>query len=175
MKARLTTVLLAIVLSGAAAGAQQAQQVPSWEAWKFLIGHWVGEEGGGAPGQSTSGEAWFKLDLQGRVLIRTDHSEYPANKDHPAFAHDGLMIIWAEPGGRVRADYWDNEGHVIRYTATSDGKTATFVSDEAPQQPRYRLTYTQTAPDHVTVKFEIAPPGKAEQFQMYVQGKTRRK
>ncbi len=174
MKNLSAAVLIAAFLSCAVAHAQQLQPAASWEPWRFLIGHWVGEGGTGVPGQATTGEAWFKLDLQGRVLVRVDHSEYAATKEHPAFAHDGLMIIWGDPTGRFRADYWDNEGHVIRYTATADGKTATFLSDVIPHQPRYRLTYVQTAPDQVTVKFEIAPPDKPEQFRLYVEGKTRK-
>ncbi len=158
------------------AAAQQRGASPWWDpGWRFLIGEWASGEGGGVPGQATQGWAKFQPDLQGRVLLRTDHSEYPATKDRPAFAHDGLMVIYAEAEGRIRADYWDNEGHVIRYAATSDGKRAVFLSDAVAKEPRYRLTYTATAPNEVSVKFELAPPDKPDQFRLYVEATTRRK
>jgi hypothetical protein len=173
MKRHIAILLATLIPLSLAATAQQAP--PSWDTWKFLLGDWVSDDGGGQPGRASGGSATFKLDLQGRVLVRTDHSEYPATKDRPALAHDGLMIIYADTDGRTRADYWDNEGHVLHYAATADGKTATFLSDQVSKQPRYRLAYTQTAPGAVTVRFEIAPPDKPEQFQVYVEGKTRRK
>ncbi len=157
----------------AAVTAAQVQK-PSWTGWEFLMGTWMAEEGsGGQPGQATKASAAFKLDLQRQVLVRTDHSEYPATRQRPAFAHDGLMVIYVEGDG-FRADSWDNEGHVIRYAATADGKRAVFLSDLVARQPRYRLTYSQTEPGAVTVRFEIAPPDKPDDFRVYVEGKTRK-
>ena len=78
------------------------------------------------------------------------------------------MVIHAD-----EADYWDNEGHVIHYKIAADGKSAVFVSPEDAAGPRYRLTYVLTAANTVSIKFEIAPPGKP--FQTYLEGKARRK
>ncbi len=174
MNTRLALLVL-VCLPPLSATAQQARTTPWWDpGYKFLIGNWTSGQGGGVPGQATQGWANFKLDLQGRVLVRTDHSEYPATKDRPAIVHDGLMIIYAEPGGRVRADYWDNEGYIIHYTATSDAKTAVFLSDSVANEPRYRLTYALTGENTVTVRFEIAPPDKPDQFRVYVEAETHR-
>jgi hypothetical protein len=168
MKLLAALLLASLCLLSITVAAQQPPAKSWWDAdWKFLVGEWVSGQGGGW--------ARFQSELQNRVLVRTDHSEYPATKDRPAFAHDGLMVIYAEPGGHVRADYWDNEGHAIRYTATSDGKRAVFVSDAVANQPRYRLTYTATSPGEVTVKFELAPPDKPDQFRTYVEATTRRR
>jgi hypothetical protein len=96
--------------------------------------------------------------LDGKVLVRR-------NKAGP---HEDLMVIHGN-----RADYWDNEGHMIRYAWSADGKAATFLSDGDSAGPRYRLIYTSTSAATIFVKFEIAPPGKP--FQIYTQGKARRK
>ena len=74
-------------------------------------------------------------------------------------------------GGTASADYWDNEGHVIRYAATwsADGKVLTLVSDGAGGGPRYRLVYGFPVPNRATVSFEVAPPG-SDTFRKYVSG-----
>ena len=100
----------------------------------------------------------LRPELGGKVLVRRNLSG----------AHEDLMVI--DPDG---ADYWDNEGHVIHYTVTADGKSAVFLSKEDAPGPRYRLTYVSTGADTVSIKFEIAPPGKP--FQLYLEGKARRK
>src|SRR5262244_1588463 len=57
-----------------------------------------------------------------------------------------LLGAWTAdpaPDGATRADYWDSEGHVIRYGVTVDaGKSIVFLSEGAG--PRYRLTYSFT-------------------------------
>jgi hypothetical protein len=51
----------------------------------------------------------------------------------------------------------------------------TFTSAAAPSAPRFRLTYQKESEDRVGVKFEIAPPGKPEEFRVYLEGKARKK
>ena len=160
----------------AIAAGQAAPKDDPWEKWSFLIGRWTGE-GGGVPGQATTGYFSFERDLQGKVLVRKDHSEYPAAKDHPAIVHDSLMIVFRdEKDGTIRASYFDNEGHVIPYTASisADGKTIEFLSDAGASSPRFRLKYMQTGAETLRITFEIAPPGSPEKFQMYVQGEMHR-
>ena len=67
-----------------------------WACYRFLIGEWAGE-GSGQPGQ---GKGAFSLapDLQGKILLRKNHAEYPASGDRPAAAHDGVEL----PLGRVQ-------------------------------------------------------------------------
>lgn len=132
-------------------------------------------DGGGGPGQGR-GTFSFSLDLQGKILLRRNRADYPATKDHPAYSHEDLTIIYREPGGTL-AIYFDNEGHVIHYTAgfSEDGKTLTFLSDAVTSAPRFRLTYTQGKNGGLGIKFGIAPPGKPDSFSTYVEGIARRR
>jgi hypothetical protein len=147
-----------------------------WGPLQFLVGDWVGE-GGGSPGQG-AGEFSFHPDLQGRILVRKNFADYPASKDRPAFRHDDLTIVYRESeGAPPRAIYFDNEGHVIRYSiaVSSETNTIEFVSDASPSAPRFRLTYSKTGGDTVGIKFEMAPPGKPDAFSTYIEAKAKRK
>ena len=142
---------------------------------RFLVGSWQGE-GGGQPAQG-SGSASFKLDLDGRVLVRRNHSEYPATAGKPAITHDDLMIIYPEPGTkRLEAVYFDNEGHVIEYVVevSRDGQRVVLSSEPEPSSPTFRLTYVSVDENTVDVTFEIAPPGSPGGFRPYVSGRIRR-
>ena len=145
------------------------------DSLRFLLGKWVGE-GSSDAGQG-SGYFTFEEGLQGKVLVRKNHSEYPATKDRPAFAHDDLMIVYADPStGQTRAFYTDSEGHVINYAArlSGDGKGVAFLSDPRDAGPRYRLTYSLTTPDGIALTFEVAPADRPEQFRKFIEGKVRR-
>jgi hypothetical protein len=154
-----------------------AQEPPSlvrWDAFRFLMGEWVGE-GTGTPGEGAGGFS-FTYDLQNTVLVRKNFAEYPATKDRPAFRHEDLMIVYQE-GGRIRAAYYDNEQHVINYSVTvaGDSSSIVFVSDPLPSAPRFRLTNTKAGTDKIGITFELAPPGKPEAFTRYIEAKARRK
>lgn len=143
----------------------------TWNQMRPLAGQWKAS-GTGAPGQG-EGKFSFAFDLQNKVLVRKSHTDYPAAQGRPAFAHDDLMVIYLDEGShKFRADYFDNEGHVIRYAAdiSQDGRTITFVSDPAPSQPRFRLTYRAVGNDKLDIKFEIAPPDAPDKFKVYVEG-----
>ncbi len=147
-----------------------------WEALQSLAGEWIGV-GTGTPGQG-SGAFSFTADLQGRVLDRRNRAGYPAANGRPAALHDDLTVHYRDPsGGRVRAIYFDNEGHVIHYAVdvSADHKRITLLSDAAPSEPRFRFTYTLTGARSLTLKFEIAPPGKPDRFATYLEGGARRK
>ena len=165
------TKLLAIPLALAAMLAGQQAKDEAWAPLTFLIGAWAGV-GNGQPGQG-GGRCSFQPDLQGRILVRKSYAEYSATKDRPAFRHDDIMIVYQESGG-LRAEYFDNEGHVIRYAVRVAGDSAEFLSDAAAGAPRYRLTYVKAGPDGLGLKFEIAPPGKPDSFQTYLDAKLRR-
>jgi hypothetical protein len=110
--------------------------------------------------------------------VRKNYATYPPTKDRPGFRHDDLTVIYRESDDAPpKAIYFDSEGHVIRYsvTASSDPKTVEFISDVLPSSPRYRLTYVMTSSDTLTLKFEIAPPGKPDSFTTYIEAKARRK
>jgi len=155
----------------------RAQQTPynvNWDAFKFLMGEWVGE-GTGAPGEGTGGFT-FTFDLQNTILVRKNYANYPATKDRPAFRHDDLMIVSQEMG-KTKAVYFDNEQHVINYSVTvsGDSNSVVFVSDATPSAPRFRLTNTKAGTDKITILFEMAPPGKPESFARYIEATARRK
>jgi hypothetical protein len=155
---------------------QQSPTVPNWDAFRFLVGDWVGD-GTGIPGKATGGFS-FAYDLQGQVLVRKNYANYPPTKDRPAFSHDDLMVVYQEPGGKqIKASYFDSEGHVIQYAVkfSDDGGTLTFLSDPLPSTPRFRFTYIKKEPDVLALQFDIAPPGKPEAFSTYVSAIARRK
>ncbi len=154
--------------------AQQPSRPPNWDGWEFLLGDWIGE-GGGGPGQGTGGFT-FTLDLQKQILVRKNHADFPASAERPAFSHDDLMIIYQDPPRPARAVYFDNESHVIHYTAefSKDRNTLTFVSDPIPSSPRFRMIYSKTSDKILSIKFEIAPPGSVDTFSTYIQSTARR-
>jgi hypothetical protein len=130
-----------------------------WRALDFLLGQWTGA-GSGTPGSST-GSFSFNRDLQGKVLIRRSFAEYPAAEGKPASRHNDLTIVYRdEVSGRLRATYYDNEGHVIAYSVTPADGRVVFESEPSEKEPRYRLTYARTGPSRLQLKFEIAPPRK---------------
>jgi hypothetical protein len=154
-----------VILASVHAVAQPAAPAADWKDWAPLIGEWEGDAGG--PG-SPAGSFTLATDLQGRVLVRKNHADYPKTNERPAFRHDDLMVIYRE-GDATKADYWDNEGHLIRYVATVDkGRTFVFVSEPARGQPRYRLTYTLTGAKALSLRFEIAAPDTPDQFKSYI-------
>jgi len=167
---------IAICISGFLQAQQPAIESSPLKKYAFLIGDWIGE-GNGQPGQGT-GYFSIKPDLDGRILVRKNHTEYPATKEKPAFAHDDLMIIYADkPGELSNAIYIDNEDHTIHYTTTfsEDGKNIIFTSTPSAVMPTFRLTYTQLDTATLKLKFEIAPPGHPDTFHLYLEGKVHRK
>ncbi|MGA2980811.1 MAG: hypothetical protein ABSD76_14565 [Terriglobales bacterium] len=150
--------------------AQQPQPTNEWKDFDFLIGEWTWV-GGGRPGQG-KGVSTFRPEMNGTVLVRKTHLDYPATKERAAFGHDDLIYVYHDPqDNSVRAIFFDGEGHVIRYAATvaSGGNSIEFLSDAAPGGTRCRMTYARAGADTVTEKFEIAPPGKPNDFATYVE------
>ena len=158
----------------AAPAAQAAPAGSALEPFAFLVGEWP-STGSGQPGAGT-GTATFARSLQDKVIVRTSYAEYPAAGDKPATRHDDLMVIYAAPGGGARADYYDSEGHVIRYAVHSPAPgQAIFLSDAAGGGPRFRLAYTLAAPGILKGEFAMAPPGTPEAFKPYLTWESRRK
>jgi hypothetical protein len=154
-------------------GAQAPPQVAladPFAAVRFLVGEWQGE-GDGKPGQS-GGAATFRFELQGKVLIRRSHADYPAANSRPASHHEDLMTLFVERG-QLKALFLDNEEHVIRYEVGMMPEGVIFTSEPGPG-PRFRLTYLRKSEALVTLRFEIAPPGKPEAFSTYLEAVTRK-
>jgi hypothetical protein len=138
-----------------------------------LTGDWTGA-GTGTPGEATGGFS-FRPDLQGLIIIRRNYAEYPAAKDRPAFRHDDLMIFHRQASqGPWQADYYDNEGHVIRYAVSAEAGKLVCLSEPSANAPRFRFTYTIDSPQTLKLKFEIAPPGKPDAFSTYIEASARR-
>jgi len=145
----------------------------NWDAWRFLLGEWAGS-GGGTPGQG-GGDLSFQFDLQGQVLVRRNHVDFPATTDRPTFSHDDLTIIYPDAAGSTRAVYFDNEGHVIHYAVTMAADMIIMISEPDPSSPRFRTTYWKGENETAGTRFEIAPPGKPEDFAIYIEGIVKRK
>ena len=167
-------VIVAVIMGfSLLARAQQSRSNP-WRDFEFLLGEWSWS-GGGQPGQVTTGTCTFKPDLNETVLRRSVHLEYPASKQRVAFSHDDLLYIYRDPAdSALRAIFFDNENHVIRYAVTVASDSIQFLSDAAPSGTRARMTYTRIGPDSVTDRFELAPPSKPDQFTTYVEFTAKR-
>lgn len=145
--------------------------VPALKPFGFLQGDWDA-----VPGPSgETGAFSFKPGAQGHILVRTNFANYPASAGKPASRHDDLMVI-APDGDTIRADYFDSEGHVIRYTVRPVGSgEVLFTSEIKPNQPRYRLRYKSSGAASLAGQFEVAPPGEPESFKPYLTWTGRRR
>jgi hypothetical protein len=173
--AGLASLVGVLLLCAGAAGQAPlpAKTAPSWDRWTFVLGDWVAD-GGGSPGQGT-GRFSFAFDLDRRILVRKNHNEFPASQGHPASVHDDLLIVYPE-GDRMRAAYFDNEDHVIRYTVepSAEPNTLTLVSDRTPGAPRFRLVYRAAPGGGLAIRFEIAQPDRPDVFSAYLEGTAHR-
>jgi hypothetical protein len=164
-------IVVGALLSFGASSILLAAEPPALAPLAFLVGEWPAT-GEGRPG-SASGTAVFARGLQDRVIVRTSFAESPATAGRPASRHDDLMVIYAAPDGGARADYYDNESHVIRYAVQSPGPgRAVFLSEAAAGQPRFRLTYALQASGLLEGEFAIAAPG--QDFASYLRWESRR-
>jgi hypothetical protein len=88
---------------------------------------------------AATGWTTLSRDLGDRVVVRRNHASYPAKDGKPASEHDDLMVLFSE-GGRLRAEYFDSEGHVIRYEVQAPANRLVFLSEPSAGGPRFRLT-----------------------------------
>jgi len=150
------------------------QPVNNWTKWKHLLGTWVGE-GNGQPGQET-GSFSFKTDLDSNILVRKNHTVFPATSKKPASVHDDLMIIYPDTSGNpAKAIYFDNEGHTINYLVSYTDSSIVLTSEVSPNSARFRLSYVKIDSKKVNVRFEIALPPDHAKFVTYLEGKALKK
>lgn len=167
----LSMTLAAVVLGHVPARAAAPKGL---EPLRFLLGDWQAE-GGGRPGEATGGFT-FASSLQDHVIVRTNYAEYPATADKPSSRHDDLMVVYTTESGEIRAEYYDSEGHVIRYVgSTNSPNEVTLVSEALSGAPRFRLNYKLAADGVLAGRFEVAPPGKPESFGPYLSWASRRR
>lgn len=171
----MSAMLAALAGPAAHAAAPATTAAPAeLEPFAFLVGEWPAT-GAGQPGAGT-GTATFTRGVQDKVIVRTSFADYPAANGKPASRHDDLMVIYAAPGGGVRADYYDSEGHVIRYSVQSPAPgQAVFLSEAAGGGPRFRLGYTLAAPGVLKGEFAVAQPGGPEVFKPYLTWESHKK
>lgn len=162
---------LALVLVLASISAVRAEAPASLVPLRFLLGDWeaIPDSSGGATGAFS-----FSSGVQEHVIVRTNYSISRAADAKPSSRHDDLMVIYDE-AGTVRADYFDNEGHVIRYVVQPKARSVAFVSEIKPSEPRYRLTYDLGADGILNGRFEVAAPGKPDAFTQYLAWKARKR
>lgn len=149
----------------------QAQRHSDWDAWQWLMGTWQGD-GNGAPGEG-SGTFHFATELDGSILVRKNHTEFPASDGRPEIRHDDLLIVYQDGSGMSsRAIYFDNEGHTIHYSITYGNNSIVLTSDRVPGLPVFRLIYSQPENGKVRTVFEISQDG--EKFATYLEGTSSR-
>ncbi len=148
-----------------------AQEQGRWSQWTWLLGTWQGESDG-KPG---TGSGTFSLmpDLDGHVLLRKSHTEFPATDQRPAFTHDDLMVVTPATGSEpVRASYYDNEGHSILYMVALADSAIVMTSDAKEKSPFFRLTYINLGKDRIKVIFGMSMDGK--EYRTYTEGICKR-
>jgi hypothetical protein len=168
-----STLAILVLLSSVVVFAQPAAPAVDWTNLTPLIGEWIADSSG--PADAVRGGFVLEPALGGRVLIRKNWAEYAKTKDRPASRHDDLMVFFKD-GAATRADYYDNEGHVIRYAVTvQDPGTFVFVSDPREGQPRFRLSQAIGSTGSMAIRFEVAPPNAPSEFKPYITASAHRK
>ncbi len=159
-----------VLLLCGAASSLSAQGDP-FAPLRFLLGEWTAVD---TP-VGESGAFTFKLAVQDRVIVRTNEANYAATAARPASRHDDLLVIYNE-GGSLKADYFDSEGHVIRYAVQPGASNVVaFISASDPTEPRYRLTYRAGDAGVLLGTFEVAAPGTPDSFKPYLSWRARRR
>src|SRR5689334_13925083 len=80
MRIPFSLMALALVLGSSAFG-QQGNPTPTFDAIRFLIGHWQGTTHG-EPGDGT-GERTYEFVLRGKFLRGTNRMTYPPQTNNP--------------------------------------------------------------------------------------------
>lgn len=143
----------------------------NFDKWDYLIGEWVGE-GNGQPGQG-EGSFSFQTELDGKILVRKNHTVFPETANVAAKIHDDLLIVYqGNPGGSQEAIYFDNEGNTIKYKMSFTENSIILTSEKSANSPRFRLSYIKIDDKTVNITFEMASPDSPESFKTYLSGKA---
>jgi len=171
MSSTAVVLLMSAVLSSAVDRPDSGMARDPLAAVAPLLGKWTAEPDPKQPG--VTGWTTFERGVGDRIIVRRNHASYPARDGKPASEHDDLMVVFVEDGN-LWADYWDSEGHVIRYEVQVPAPNGlVFVSEARGGGPRFRLTYVWPAAGKLELTFEIAPPGAAE-FRPFISARLRR-
>jgi|WetSurMetagenome_2_1015567.scaffolds.fasta_scaffold175349_2 hypothetical protein len=133
-----------------------------WKPLQFLVGTWEAKTSGGSAGAVGSGSYTFRMELKNHVLARrTMGAECKAPTDFNCEHDDALFVFVESPGMRLRAIFFDNEGHVIHYDVSVPRPDSVIFASESTQPgPAYRLSYELKGKE-LFGKFEIRMPGQA--------------
>ena len=160
---RLSMLAALIALSLAGGDRARSDSLDPWKALTFLEGTWGARSQAGTAAAQAGGTYTFNFELKHHVLAR--HSMSAACKGPEAFdcQHGDLLYVYQEGEGQpLKAIYFDNEGHVIRYTvSTPEPNTAIFLSDAATAAPQFQLVY-QLKKAVMSGKFQMKMPGQTE-------------
>jgi len=134
----------------------------------FLIGEWNAPDTGTGPNKG--GTSTIHPDLDATILFRHDHVAL-----RQGGTLDLMMPIFVS-AEKLRAEYYDTEGHVIHYVSAEivPHSRIVFLSDSPAAKPAFRLTYERLSADELAVTFAIAPPGKPRDFKIYRSGRLTR-
>jgi hypothetical protein len=145
------------------------QTTNGWEKWNYLLGEWVGE-GNGQPGQG-EGSFSFQTDLDGKVLVRKNHTVFPETEKSAAKVHDDLLYVYpVSREGNQEAIYFDNEGNTIKYKVSFTEGSIVMTSEKSTTSPRFRLSYIKIDDKSIKISFEMATPDAPESFRTYLSG-----
>ncbi len=161
MKTLLWLVSVIMALTVAPSFAQSASD--PWRELAFLEGTWEAKTAGNGP-VTASGTYTFTMELRNHILAR--HSTNDAGCKAPTdfnCEHSDLLYVYQDaPGERLKAIYFDNEGHVIHYNVSApEATTAQFLSDSSESGPQFRLIY-ELKGSTMSGKFEMRMPGNAD-------------
>jgi hypothetical protein len=117
----------------------------------------------------------FRPELGNHILARHTTSiegcEGPSTFDCD---HGDLLYVYQDGAGQpLKANYFDNEGHVIHYdVSTPNATTAIFLSDASNPGPQFRLMY-ELKDAVMQGRFQMRMPGQND-WKSYLEWRGRR-
>jgi hypothetical protein len=170
MKMKKSIIVAAIMLIATQLISAQ-QPKDQWQMWNRLTGEWVGE-GNGQPGKG-EGKFSFQKDLDSTIIVRKNHTVFPATADAASKVHDDLLIVYRYgTNGAQEAIYFDNEGHTIKYACSFTEKSIILTSEIMQGAPRFRFTYEFIDDKTINVSFDMSAPQAPDDFKAYLTGKA---
>ncbi len=151
-----------------------AAAADSFRSLAFLEGTWDANVQSNAA-IKLAGRYTFNRELDGHILARHATND-PGCKAPRSFdcSHSDLLYVFQDvPGSPLKADYFDNEGHVIHYEVTTPTSTSVvFLSTPGPG-PQFRLSY-ELSGQVMTGRFQMHMPGQGD-WRTYLEWSGSRK